>query len=295
MRGTHVGVRCVIAACGVVLMAGLTACGSDTSDDGKAGGKGDDGGQSVGSPLAALKLASQRTDQQNSAKVEGTVKSPLANSDMSGAMDWSDGMRADMRMTSKGGAGASSPGGNKPVNVRYTPDAMFMNAAAMGLPAQGKQWIKYDYDVLAKQGGPSGAYLKDQMQNNNPSRSVQLLLAAGKVEKVGTEDVRGVEATHYTGVVKVSEMARMQSKGLSKSELDALEKQFKQAGADSETVDLWIDDKNLLVKKREQAKSKQGVTDSTVYYSDYGTKVTVEEPPASETLDFQKLQQGSRS
>lgn len=291
MRGTHVGVRCVIAACGVVLMAGLTACGSDTSDEGKSG---DNGGQSVGSPLAALKLASQRTDQQHSAKVDGTVKSPMANSDMSGAMDWADGMRANMTMKSKGGAGASAAGGNKPVNVRYTPDAMFMNAAEMGIPAQGKQWIKYDFDTLAKQGGPSGAYLKDQMQNNNPSRSVELLLSTGKVKKVGTEDVRGVEATHYTGVVKVSEMARMQSKGMSKSDLDALEKQLKQSGSESETVDLWIDDKNLLVKKREQAKSKMGVTDSTVFYSDYGTKVTVEEPPASETMDFQGLQQGSQ-
>ncbi|MEU1803958.1 hypothetical protein [Streptomyces sp. NPDC019937] len=276
-------------------MAGLTACGSDSSDGDKAGGKGDGGGQSVGSPLAALKLASQRTDQQHSAKIDGTIKSPLADSDMTGAMDWSDGMRADMQMKSKGGAGAaSSPGGDKPVNVRYTPDAMFMNAAAMGIPAQGKEWIKYDYDLLAKQGGPSGAYLKDQMQNNNPSRSVQLLLATGQVKKVGTEDVRGVGTTHYTGVVKVSEIARAQSKGLSQSELDALEKQLKQSGADSETVDLWIDDKNLLVKKREQAKSKTGVTDSTVYYSDYGTKVTVEEPPASQTMDFQKLQQGSQ-
>ncbi|MFI0821790.1 hypothetical protein ACH4TX_33215 [Streptomyces sp. NPDC021098] len=273
-------------------MAGLTACGSDKSDDGKASGKGDSGGQSVGSPLAALKLASKQTDQQHSAKIDGTIKSPLANSAMTGSMDWADGMRADMQMKSKGGASAA--GGGKPVNVRYTPDAMFMNAAAMGIPAQGKEWIKYDYDVLAQQGGPSGAYLKDQMQNNNPSRSVQLLLATGQVKKVGTEDVRGVGTTHYTGVVKVSEIARAQSKGLSQSELDALEKQLKQSGADSETVDLWIDDKNLLVKKREQAESKTGTTDSTVYYSDYGTKVTVEEPPASDTMDFQKLQQPSQ-
>lgn len=276
-------------------MAGLTACGSDKSDEGKAGDKsGGNGGQSVGSPLAALKLASQRTDQQHSAKVDGTTKSPLANSDMSGAMDWADGMHANLTMKSKGGAGASSAAGDKPVNVRYTPDAMFINAAEMGLPSQGKQWIKYDYDAFAKQGGPSGAYLKDQMQNNNPSRSVELLLSTGKVKKVGTEDVRGVEATHYSGVIKVSEMARMQSKGLSKSDLDALEKQLKQSGADSETIDLWIDDKNLLVKKREQAKSKTGVMDSTVFYSDYGTKVTVEEPAAAETVDFQELQGAQR-
>src|SRR4051794_3763454 len=168
-------------------MAGLTACGSDKSDSDKAGGKGDGGGQSVGSPLAALKLASQRTDQQDSAKVEGATQMGTQSSEISGAMDWADGMNANMTITQKGGAIASSPIAGKPLQARYTPDAMFMN---MGdefaqQAGGGKHWIKYDYDALAEKAGASGAFLKDQMQNNNPSRSVQLLMASGKVKKVG--------------------------------------------------------------------------------------------------------------
>ncbi|MGW2326752.1 hypothetical protein ACWC5C_13390 [Streptomyces sp. NPDC001700] len=274
-------------------MAGLTACGSDgKSSDDKAGDKGGNGGQSVGSPLAALKLASQRTDQQHSAKVEGSTQNGPMNMDMTGSMDWSDGMRADMVLTQKGGASSSTPGGGAPMKARYTPDAMFVNLG-QSVPSQatgGKSWIKYDYDAFAKQTGASGAFLKDQMQNNNPSRSVQLLMASGKVKKVGSERVKGAEATHYTGTVEVSELAKMQSKDLSKSDLDALQQQMEQSGMKTETIDLWIDSKNLLVKKREQAKSKSGVYDSTVFYSDYGTKVTVEEPAATETVDFQELQ-----
>ncbi|MER8159581.1 hypothetical protein [Streptomyces sp. NPDC094472] len=275
-------------------MVGLTACGSEKSDDDKAGEKsGDKSGQSAMSPLAALKLASQRTDQKNSAKVEGTTKMGEQNSQMSGSMDWANGIRANMSITQSGGAIASSPIEGKAMDARYTPDAMFLNmgdefAAQAG---GGKHWVKYDYDVLAQKAGPSGAFLKDQMQNNNPSRSVELLLATGKVKSVGSESVKGVKATHYTGTVKVSEIAKMQSKELSQSDLDALQKQLETSGMDTETIDLWVDDQNLLVKKREQAQSNNGSYDSTVYYSDYGTAVTVEEPTSSDTVDFQDMLQ----
>ncbi|MFD0496464.1 LolA-like protein [Streptomyces rhizosphaericus] len=129
------------------------------------------------------------------------------------------------------------------------------------------------------------------MQNNNPSRSVELLLATGKVKSVGSEDVKGVKATHYTGTVKVSEIAKMQSKELSQSDLDALQKQLETSGMDTETIDLWVDEENLLVKKREQAQSSSGAYDSTVFYSDYGTSVTVTEPSSSDTVDFQDMLQ----
>lgn len=34
---------------------------------------------------------------------------------------------------------------------------------------------------------------------------------------------------------------------------------------------------------------KTGELNSTVYYSDYGTKVSVEQPPADDTVDFAEL------
>ncbi|MGW3567222.1 hypothetical protein ACWDSL_25715 [Streptomyces sp. NPDC000941] len=274
---------------GVVLVAGLTACGSDKADSDKSNkGSSDKAAEQVGGPLAALKLASQQTDQQHSAKVEGTTQMGTQNSTMSGAMDWADGMRANMTITQKGGSVQNSPLAGKPMEARYTPDAMFMNLGPeFAAQAGGKHWMKYDYDTLAKQAGASGEFLKDQMQNTDPARSVQLLIATGQVKSVGSESVKGVKATHYTGTVKVSELAKMQSKDLSESDLTALQKQLETSGMETETIDLWIDGKNLLVKKREQAESNNGTYDSTVFYSDYGTKVTVEEPPASDTMNFE--------
>jgi hypothetical protein len=173
--------------------------------------------------------------------------------------------------------------------ARYTEDAMYINLGDefASTAGKGKHWMKYDYDKLAKQAGPSGALIKDQMQNNNPARSVDLLLASGKVKKVGSETVGGKKTDHYRGTIEVAELARMQSKKLSEKELNQLSDQLTQQGFKTETVDLWIDGDDLLVKKQETAKGKNGDLDSTANYSDYGTKVSVEAPAASDTLAFQ--------
>ncbi|MFE7663679.1 hypothetical protein ACWIG3_06460 [Streptomyces celluloflavus] len=278
--------RMVAAVAGVVVMAGLTACGG-----GKGGGEAaSDTAVVKKSPLelalASLRTASQQTDGKKSAKVEGTVKNGPSTQSMKGALDWSQGMRMDVDITQAGG---QSPVAGKPVKALYTPQAMYMNMGAAGLPVSGKSWVKYDYDALTRKLGPAGALLKDQMQNNNPTRAVELLIASGKVKEAGKEDVRGVQATRYTGTLTVSELTRMQSKSFSEADRKALQQQMQQTGRESETIDLWIDSENLLVKKRERSDSMASAFDSTVYYSDYGTKVAVTEPPASETVDFDKV------
>ncbi|WP_245996348.1 hypothetical protein [Streptomyces armeniacus] len=286
---------------GVVLMAGLTACGSDDGDGGGGGKKDKRSSEksSTGfSPLAALKKASDSTERQKSAHVEGNTSqgSPQGTmtTAMEGEMDWSEGgTTGNLTVTQSGGAVANSPIANKPTPARYTADAMYVNVGDefASTAGNGAHWIAYDYDKLAERAGPSGAFIKDQMQNNNPSRSVELLLATGKVRKVGTETVKGTETTHYSGTVDVSELTRMQSKELSQTELQQLQRQLQTAGLETEKIDLWIDGDDLLVKKSETAENTKGQGDyeSVVYYSDYGTDVTIEAPPASDTVGFEEL------
>ncbi|MFH8567002.1 hypothetical protein [Streptomyces sp. NPDC017993] len=283
MRST----RMTAAVAGVVMMAGLTACSGGNSG---GGGGSDAAGEKspLQAALATLRTASQQTGGEKSAKVEGTVKNGPSNQTMKGALDWSQGMRMNVDITQ---SGAQSPVAGKPIKALYTPQAMFMNMGAAGMPVGGKSWVKYDYDALAKKMGPAGALLKDQMQNNNPTRAMELLIASGKVKEVGKEDVRGVQATHFTGTLSVAELTRMQSKNISEADINALQQQLEQSGTKNETIDLWINADNLLVKKRELTDSKTAVFDSTVFYSDYGTEVTVEEPPAGDTVDFDKISQ----
>lgn len=285
--------RITAAMAGVVLMAGLTACGSSGGGNDKGGGSEK---SNALSPLAALRQASTQTEKQNSAQVEATTKMGTPNgtqtSTAKGAMDWSEGgITGEMLITQKGGAVSGSPAENKPMAALYTADAMYMNMGDEFANSVGKgaHWVKYDYEALAKQAGASGAFLKDQLQNNNPSRSVQLLMATGKVKRVGTETVRGEKTTRYSGTLKVSELARMQSQEMTDEELEALQKQLEAAGMDTEKIDLWINEEDLLVKKTETADTANGPFESTAFYTDYGAKVTVEVPAAGDTLDFAEL------
>ena len=59
----------------------------------------------------------------------------------------------------------------------------------------------------------------------------------------------------------------------------------------TETIDIWVNDDNLLVKKAEKGELATGSMSSTAYYSDYGVKVSVEEPAAGDTADFKDLMQ----
>ena len=277
------------------MAAGLTACGGSGGTDSGGGSK--DKGEGLSPAQVAvseLEQASKSTEGKESAKVEGDQKQGTPQGEIStkteGSIDWSGGgTTAEMTVTQQGAGASALPTSGKPMPARYTEDAMYVNLGDQfaSTAGKGKHWMKYDYDRLAKQAGPSGALIKDQMQNNNPARSVDLLLASGKVKKVGSETVRGKKTDHYSGTVEVAELARMQSKNLSEKELDQLSDQLEQQGFDTEKVDLWIDGDDLIVKKQERAKGKNGNLDSTVYYSDYGTDVSVEAPAASDTLAFE--------
>ncbi|MFC4492591.1 hypothetical protein ACFPA8_00375 [Streptomyces ovatisporus] len=287
--------RIAAAAASVALLAGLTACGGG-SDSAGGGGSDKDNLSPAQAVLAELKQASKNTDEQDSAKVESEQTQSTPQGEMStkseGALDWSGGgTTAEMTVTQQGSAAQKLPTSGKPMPARYTEDAMYLNMGDefASTAGKGKHWLQYDYDKLAEQAGPSGALIKDQMQNNNPARSVELLLASGKVKKIGTETVKGKKTDHYRGTLKVSELARMQSKKLTEKELDQLADQLKQQGFKTETVDLWIDGDDLLVKKQETAKGANGDLDSTAYYTDYGTEVTVEAPAASDTMSFEDV------
>ncbi|MFE7354080.1 hypothetical protein ACFU8Q_12970 [Streptomyces sp. NPDC057543] len=270
------------------------------------GGSDDKGGDNRGSavvkadPIAALLDVQKKTGGESSAKVEGTTQMGTTMSmKQSGTIDWTDGLTGTMEITYTGGTMADAMkqnGGTGAMQARYFKDGYAVNMGeAFARQAGGKHWINYGYADLAKLAGASGEAMKQQMQNTTPDQGVKSLLASGDVKKVGQEDVRGVSATHYSGTVDVAALTAKNSK-LDADQLDQLKKQLSDAGITTEQVDIWVDENDLLVKKTERGQMKTGELNSTVYYSDYGTKVSVEEPPANDTVDFTDLvkqQQGA--
>ncbi|MGV9880627.1 hypothetical protein [Streptomyces sp. NPDC003006] len=276
-------------------LTGLAACGSGDSGDssGKAaGGAKDKGGINV-SPIAALRSVETSTDRADTARVEmKTVMGSRISTDMKGVMGWSDGLTGNVRATITGGSQAEQMRqlGQTEIDYRYLKNGFYANmgdkfAAQAG---SGKHWIEYDYETLEELSGAAGTALKDQAQKTTPNQSVKMLLASGDVKRVGKEDVRGTETTHYRGTVDIADFTGKNA-DLDERQMTELKQQFEQAGLSTETIDIWVDGDDLLVKKVEKATMKDGAFSQTAHYSDYGTPLSVEKPPASDTVSVKDL------
>ncbi|MFF5006005.1 hypothetical protein ACFY3G_24700 [Streptomyces phaeochromogenes] len=302
MKSTAVR-RATVSIAMAAALTGVAACSGSDSDGGSGGSSGGSsgGGDKAGgkaktqaNPIAALRSVEKSTDKADSAKVESTTTmGTIMSMEADGALGWSDGLTGTLTITYTGGTMADQMRqlGTTSMEARYLPDAYY---AKMGdkfaEQSGGKHWIKYAYDDLADLAGGSGAYMKDQMQNTTPNQSVKLLLASGDVKKVGAEKVRGENTTHYSGTVDVADLAG-ESSNLTADQLADMKRQLEQAGVTTETIDIWVNDEDLLVKKVEKGELATGSMSSTAFYSDYGVKISTEEPPAGDTADFKDLMQ----
>ncbi|AJE84938.1 putative lipoprotein [Streptomyces albus] len=289
--------RLALSVAAAAALTSVAACGSSDGDgtkDDKAVDKPADNGSegNSASALTALRTVDESTEAADSAKVESTFSmGEVLSMETKGELSWADGTTGAMNITYTGGQMAQQmeQAGSSSIDARYLPDEYY---AKMGEPfarqAGGKHWIRYSYEDLEDLAGSSGAYMKDQLQNSTPNQSVKLLLASGDVRRVGEEEVRGEDTTHYRGKVEVAELAERGS-NLDKDQLADLKKQLQASGITTETIDIWVDDKNLMVKKTEAGDTAKGRLTTTAFYSDYGIHVTAEAPPADDTVDFKEL------
>ncbi|MFE9446008.1 hypothetical protein ACFYO2_45500 [Streptomyces sp. NPDC006602] len=262
-------------ACSVAVAAALTvltACTSSKPERDRA---------ATSAFLPALRLAERSTDRAESARVRSTtVMGTQLSVAAEGALDWGSVLTGTLTITYTGGTTADTMRGLgiTSMEARYLSDAYY---ARMGDPfaekAGGKHWLKYVYEDLEALGG-GGANFADQIRNTTPNQSVKLLLDSQDVRKVGMERVSGQATTHYSGTVEVSDVADAE-----------LRQQLEGAGVTRQTVDIWVDDQDLLVKKVEKGRMATGELTQTAYYSDYGVRVSVRKPPAGDTEDFKEL------
>ena len=285
MTGTTV-CRTVVAIAVTATLAGLTGC---TSSDGPADGDPAGSGGSTPSvappqssapgsatppspaltgPVAdALWAVERATAREGSARVESTT---VMGSELSlkafGALGWRDeGLTGTLTITYTGGTTAETMRrlGTTAMEARYLPDAYYAEVGdEFADRVGGRHWIKYVYEDLEDLGGGTGAGFADQMRTTTPHQAVKLLLTAKDAHRVGEEKTRGRRATHWSGTV---------------------------GGTTAQTVDIWVDDRNLLVKKVERGRTETGELTQTAYYADYGVTVSAERPPAADTADFKQL------
>jgi LppX/LprAFG-like lipoprotein len=154
------------------------------------------------------------------------------------------------------------------------------------LPA-GKKWIKMDLEKLGQEAGLN----LDQMMGagqTDPSQGLDFLRGVKDVHAVGEEEVRGVATTHYTGVVDLAILGTEQPE--MKPAIDQL---VQQSGLSRIPVEVWIDEDGFVRRMKQNLEGSgsglpMNMTMTTDLY-DFGTDVSVKEPPADDVVDFSEL------
>jgi hypothetical protein len=251
--------RTVVSIAVTVALACATACTSS------GGSRPPDSADSADPSAAPLRSVERATGRAGSAWVESTtVMGTELSLDATGALGWRDGITGTLTITYTGGTTAETMRGlgTTTMEARYLPDAYYARMGdAFADRAGGRHWIKYGYADLEDLGG-GAAGLAEGMRDTAPHQVVQQLLASDDVRRMGEEETRGRRTTHWRGTLD---------------------------GAARQTVDIWVDDRDLLVKKVERGRTETGELTQTAYYSDYGVAVSAKRPPAADTADFAEL------
>jgi hypothetical protein len=160
---------------------------------------------------------------------------------------------------------------------------------AQQLPG-GKEWLKLDVAAAAKSRNVDLGQFRQLTQNDPTQMLAYLRATSGEIEKVGTEDVRGVETTHYRAKVDLDKVADQAPPNLRKTFRASIDSLKKGLGTDTIPVDVWVDHDNLVRRLAEHLPvAGGGQIDFSVDFYDFGTPVTISPPPASETLDLGKV------
>ncbi|WP_329170861.1 hypothetical protein OG754_04445 [Streptomyces decoyicus] len=268
------------------LLTGAVLCGTAacTASGGASGDRGAASGNIKAVPVAAVQKAVDKGAKLNSVSYHLSGKVP-GQGTVEGKVSFSLRPRAiDMRMKASGGKEEGE------FSVRLVGDAVYLGGGRQAAAAMdGKHWLKFA--MKGKKGaGAGGLGGMERQADQDPAAQASLLPQSDNVKKVGEETVDGVRTTHYAGVVDVTDLLTKRS---AKSALDAERRkrvieQYKQLGVTKLSLDMWVGPDDRTVKFRERAQAAQGPLDVTIRFFDVNKPVTVQAPPASDTVDLQQ-------
>jgi hypothetical protein len=247
------------------------------------------------SPQAAVAEAATKTADAGSARFSftGTVNGVAGGPVTVGGEGEYTGRQARLTfdMSDLGAATGGAFGGE----MELVMDGLVIN---MKLPSQitsalpgGKEWIRFD---LAAAGEELGVDFEELMrlQQTDPAQALKYLLGASDdFERVGSQQVRGVETTHYRGTVDL----RKALEQIPADSGDELERVLELVGDPKMPFEVWIDDDGLArrMKYEQPLPAGQGGEDATMALTmemyDFGADVDVEPPPDDEVIDLQEL------
>jgi hypothetical protein len=172
---------------------------------------------------------------------------------------------------------------------------MRLPAVAEQLPA-GKSWVRMDLAQAAQARGFDFTQLQ-RFAKNDPRAVLDYLRAASsRIERVGTEELRGVEATRYHATVDLLRYEKLVPAAQREQAGTLLGDVVEQSGIRKIPVNVWVDGFGLVRKLTMSFSATQpGTTTEFANASmsfelyDYGKDVAVALPPASDVVDVSAL------
>jgi len=258
-----------LAALGTLLLAAGCGNGSDKSADTGSG--------SEANPIAQ---AAANTIRSGSVKVDFGISGKGVEGGGRGVFATGTTGSGRLSMTIQSNGRPTTVDTLAQGNVLYLRSPVFQQA----LPA-GKEWVRVDLAQLAHQQGVDLGSLVDS--NPTPNAALAYLRGStGTVTKVGEEQVRGENSTHYRSTIDLEQAAR-RAKGSTKR---SIRRVIDIAGVTRLPVDVWVGDDGFVRKVRyTQHASKNQAAKITMELYDFGAAVTIAPPPATTVIDFAQL------
>jgi hypothetical protein len=143
----------------------------------------------------------------------------------------------------------------------------------------GDKWIRIDPKAMG-----IGAGGVSDFQDNGASSTMGALRGIDGVERVGTEEVRGVPTTHYRGHVNIMKAMAELPEDM-KADLGEMSSLF----AADWPVDVWVDAEGQARRVAMRVESELMTMRMTFEYYDFGTPVELVAPAPEDVVDFQQI------
>ena len=265
----------LLSVCALML-AGCSSSGSGYSDgpgldgpgSGAQGGNGDD--QTAKDPVALIRAVTAKVEDAGAyrATFEMAITAQGQTIEATGEGEFSDDplqVHATYRFTDMPGVD-----GDFEMEMILDGSVMYMRSPMLSRSSGlDTDWISMNLDELV----PGFSDLASLSQGqNDPTAQLEYLRGISDAEEVGTEQVAGVETTHYSGTVDLDaayDRLPDDTRGELKQAIAQARKQF---GHGAMPVDVWIDGDGLL---RRMTMSLASGGSSAL---DFGMEMTMEIP-----------------
>jgi len=274
--------KTAIAAGGLALVLALSACGGGGNEDGQAAPIG--GGSALfGNAQELVQAAETKAVASKSSKF---------------TMDMS---MAGMTVTAKGegryegdltAMSLTMDMLGQQMEMRFVDRAMYMKMpAGMGGSAD-KPWVKISADGTDPMSQELGGQFDQITEQSDPTKMLEYIKQAGTITNSEKTQLDGQDTTHYSIALDFDKLIDLSPGGMGKDEAEQMRGKI-----GTIPMELWLNNDQLPVQvimdmsaitkaamESAGTPAAGGSTDGklTMKYSDWGTPVTVEAPPADQ-------------